>query len=208
MTKKSVFLFILCSSPLLPAFSRFSYGLIFAIEFCLLFLSLLGARRIYPHCSLKKEWEPAIEILFLLLCASLYATLVKLVMPIEVFALDFFIYLAPFACFFFDARVAKHSGGRRAMLSAVLTAAVFPPALSLFRELLYFGGISFPSIGGAFSLQLIPQEVLEFTRFFGSLPGSLIVLGLFLWLMDALPANKGKPLAEAPIPGAEDSSAR
>ena len=206
MIKKSVFLFVLCSSPLLPAFSRFSYGVIFAIEFCLLFLALLGVRRIYPLCSLKKEWAFAIEILALFLCASLYAGLVKLIMPIEVFALDFFIYLAPFAYFLFDARIAKHSKAEDAMLTAVLTAVAFPPALSLFRELLYFGAISFPAIEGAFSLQLIPQKALEFTRFFGSLPGSFIVLGLLAWLWKAHASDEGKPRSEAPVSSGEDSS--
>ena len=194
MTKKSVFFFILCSSPILPALSRFSYGLIFAIEFCLLFLTLLGARKLFSLCSLKAQWALVIEISSLCFCSSLYATLVKLIMPLEVFALDFFIYLAPFAYFLFDAALAKYREEEDAMLIAALTAAAYPTALSLFRELLYFGAITFPAIGGAFSLQLIPQKALELTRFFGSLPVSIIALGLILWLMEAIAAKEGAAL--------------
>ena len=206
MTKKSVFLFILCSSPLLPAFSRFSYGLVFAIDFCLLFLALLGARRSFPLCALKKEWVFAVEIVALLLVSELYAALVKLILPIEAFALDFFICLAPFAYFLFDSLLSKCSKAEDAMLIPVLTAVAYPTALSLFRELAYFGAISFPAVGGAFLVQLIPQKALAFTRFFGSLPGSLIALGLLLWLMDALASNEKKPRSKAPLSSAEDSS--
>ena len=205
MTKKSVFLFILCASPLLPAFSRFSFGIVFTVDFCLLFFTLLGARKLYSLCSLKKEWALPIELASLFLCSSVYASLVKLIMPLEAFALDFFMCLAPLVYFLFDALIAKHKKEEDSELAAVITAAAFPLALSLFRELLYFGAVTFPAIGAGYSVALIPQKALDFTRFFGSLPGSSIVLGLLIWLMRALPAGKGGALAKEP-PSSNDAS--
>lgn len=202
MVKKSVFLFAVSAAPLLPAFSRLSYGIVFAIAFCVSFLALLGARKLISLSRLKGEWAPALELLCLVLCSCLYSSLARLVLPVELFAIDFFVYLVPVAYFLFDALSLKYNGGADSALVAALTAAAFPPALSLLRELLFFGTVTFPAIGEAHSVALIPSRALEFTRFFGSFPGSLILMGLAFWLWNALTAERPK----APLSKANDSS--
>lgn len=190
MIKKSVFLFILCASPLLPTFTRFSYGLIFAVAFCISFLGLLGARKLIFLCKLKNDYTFILEALFLLLCVALYLALVRLALPLDALSLDFFLYAVPFVYLLFEALSTKYNECADGQLVVALTAALFPPAASLLRELLYFGTITFPAIGEARCIEALPADALEFTRFFGSLPGFLILLGLLLWLWNIIPAGE------------------
>lgn len=195
--KKSVFLFVLCACPIFPALSRLSFGLIFTLAFCISFLALLAARKLIFLCRIKEEYALVVELLFLLACSSLYSSLVRLALPLSAFALDFFLHAVPFIYLLFDSLFYKRKAAASGSLAVALTAAAFPPAFSLLRELLYFGTISFPAIGEVYSLAVLPSEAMEFTRFFGSLPGSLILTGLFLWLWNALSPKSSKPLESA-----------
>ncbi len=194
MVKKSVFLFVFCACPIFPALSRFSYGLIFTLAFCVSFFALLGTRKLISLCSLKKEYTLIIEVLSLLLCTALYSALVKLALPLAAFALDFFLYAVPFIYLLFEFLSSKYNAGVDSTFTAVLTAAAFPPALSLLRELLYFGTVSFPAIGEIYSLAVFSSEITGFTRFFGSFPGSLILIGLILWIWNLATAKKSNSL--------------
>lgn len=190
MIKKSVFLFVACACPLFPALSRFFFGIVFALAFCLSFFALLGAKKLISLCSLKREFAAAAcEILSLFLCASLYSALVRLIFPIAYSALEFFLYAVPFISLLFDSLSAK-TGAPSALSAQVLTAAIFPTAFSLLRELLYFGTVSFPASGEIHSFAVFSPEIASFTRFFGSLPGSLALTGLILWMWNCATAKR------------------
>ena len=193
MVRKSVFLFILCACPLFPALSRFYCGLIFTLAFCVSFFALLGARKLISLCSLKKEYALIIEILSLLLCVALFSALVRLALPLAAFSLDFFICAVPFIYLLFEFLSSKYNAGDDSALATVLIAIAFPPAVSLLRELLYFGTISFPAIGEIYSFEVFPSNVTEFTRFFGSLHGFLILIGLVVWLWNKVEEKKSRP---------------
>ncbi len=194
MVKKSFFLFALCACPIFPALSRFSYGLVFTLAFCVSFLVLPGIRKLISLCSLKKEYAFIIEILSLLLCTSFYSALVKLVCPLIAMAVEFFLYAVPFIYLLFDFLSAGGNADSRD--STVLTAIAFLPAFSLLRELLYFGTVSFPAVGEIYSLAIFSPNTIGFVKFFGSLPGSLILIGLILWMWNALTAKKSNSLRD------------
>lgn len=189
MVKKSVFLFIACAAPLFPALSRFFLGILFALAFCVSFFALYGIRKLIPLCSLKKEFALIVETGALLLSTSFYSALARLASPLAYSAIEFFLYAVPFIYLLFDSlsekiKLASSSGTK------VLTAALFPMAFSLLRELLYFGTVSFPASGEVYSFEVFSPGITSFTRFFGSLPGSLILTGLILWMWNSVTAKR------------------
>ena len=69
--------------------------------------------------------------------------------------------------------------------------------ISLVREILFFGIVSFPAVRTACFVSVLPPAALDFTRFFGSLPGSLVLTGLILWLVYCIGNRRSNALPKA-----------
>ncbi len=186
MVQKCVFLFIACSAPILPSLSRFFFGIVFALAFCVSFFALLGIKRLIVLSNLKEEFTLISEILALIVCASLYCALVRLISPISYLALEFFLYAVPFICLLFSSVSTKISEDS----TKALTMGFFPPIFSLVREILYFGTVSFPILGENYSFEVFSPGITSFTKFLGSLPGSLILTGIVLWMWNSVTAKR------------------
>lgn len=183
--KRNTVFFIIAACPVFPALSRFSFGIILALEFCLLFLVLLGVRKLISCCEIKKDFNIIIEISFLLLSAALFSCFLKITLSVPSVILDFYIYIIPFSYMIFD-RISAYNGNAGEASSfdgypPVLIGFLFLFLFSFFREFLYFGTLSIPVADGLIFMSVLPPWILEFTRFWGSFPGSLILTGFVFW---------------------------
>lgn len=186
--RKNILFFIIAVCPVFPALSRFSYGIILALEFCLFFLVLLGVRKLISLCDIESDLGIVIEIAVLLLAAALYSGFLKIILSIPSVVLDSFIYTASFSYVIFDKiSLYNENAGMSSSYDGyppILTGFIFLMVFSFLREFFYFGTLSIPVADGIIFMSILPSQALDFTRFWGSFSGSLILTGFVLWLVN------------------------
>lgn len=182
MKKNTVsFLFALC--PLVPAASRFGYGIILCLTMIWLFITGLLLR------ELVKKIDPDGGSSYIeLACVGGSATFFFLVLqglfPILSISLGLYVYLCAFS-FLILTSVDSFS----MQSSTELPLVSFIPVLlilSAVRELFSYGTLSVPVPNGLFEIALIPNYASLSIGFWGTAGGSLILLGGSVWLIQFL----------------------
>lgn len=199
--KKNTVLFLIAAVPLFPALSRFSAGLLLGVEFCLFFPVLLGIRKLLALCEIRRGFYLLTETVCLTLTASFYSGIIKWIFPVSALSLEFFFFAVPFVFLVFEMlagfRPAAHHAPQNRENLFLLAAPALLLLISLVREILFFGIVSFPTVRTACFVSVLPPAALDFTRFFGSLPGSLVLTGLILWLVYCIGNRRSNALPKA-----------
>lgn len=184
--KLSIFLFALC--PLIPATSRFAYGLIFSVAILLYYGAGLLLRELVRYV----DDGPMGQVLVLSGLAgtsALFYGILGGVYPLLALSLELYIYLSAFSVILLIS--ISSTGGKQDSFSPVI---IFIPLLILFsliREVLGLGTISLPLYSGFLEITVIPPDNPWITRIIGTGGGALILAGLFSFLIKRIFTGKG-----------------
>jgi Na+-translocating ferredoxin:NAD+ oxidoreductase RnfE subunit len=176
--KSIVFLFALC--PLVPAASRFAYGLILAFAFIAYFLFGLLIRELVRKFNLG-EASPYVELVCLAGIATGYYLSLQSFFPILAVSLGLYVFLSAFS-YLLLVSVDYFSTKSRAFMP-IIPFIPFILVFSLFRELLGSGSVSFPVASGLYEIPVLPYFDGIGLGFWGTSGGALILLGAFAWLL-------------------------
>ncbi len=184
--KLSLFLFALC--PLIPATSRFAYGLIFSVAI----LFYYGAGILIRELVKRVDDGPAgqvLELSGLAGTAALFYGILGGVYPLLALSLELYIYLSAFS-FLLLISISSCSKNSDSFSPVI----IFIPLLivfSLLREVLGLGTISLPVYSGFLVITVIPPGNPWITGVVGTGGGALILAGLFSFLLKQIFTKKG-----------------
>ncbi len=184
--KLSIFLFALC--PLIPATSRFAYGLIFSIAILLYYGAGILLRELVKHVD-DGPLGQILELSGLAGTAALCYGILGGVYPLLALSLELYIYLSAFSVILLIS-ISSTAGNSDSFAPVI----IFIPLLILFsliREILGLGTISLPVYSGFFEITVIPQDNPWITRIVGTGAGALILAGLFSFLLKRIFTRKG-----------------
>jgi len=187
MKNKSI-IFILGIFPLIPSAAHLAEGLIFVAEFWLLFASGVLSGMLTGYFKIKKASQ-ILSYAGIMLTAALYAQIVGCIFPVPAISLTVYLYLFAFS-YMLIISLDEYTA-TKGSLELPIAYSLLLPAVSLLRELLVFGTISLPVPSGLFSIKIIPFPS-SFT-FWGSGAGTLILLGIGLWLFHSAQKNELLP---------------
>lgn len=174
MTNKSIIFFLgLC--PIIPLAAHFADGLIFIMEFWLLFAAGILSKMLIKHFEIDK-FSQGIFYLDIMLATALYAQIIGVVFPVIAISLERYIYIAAFSYILIIS--IGNSNGYRFELPVFYS--ILLAIVSILRELVVFGTVSLPVRSGLFSITLIPSPLP--LKFWGSSAGILMMLGIALLL--------------------------
>lgn len=193
MKKKSL-IFVLGLVPLLPCSSRFAYGLLIAAELWILFCAYLLAQKIIELLEIKNEnGKRLCSVLFAVIVATLFSQVTAILFPLAELCLRFYIYALPFLYILYFCLADYTEEYQSFEIIGFYSLCLL--ALSLLRELCFFGSISFLIPSGLFSLQIIPNDFLLF-KFFGTNAGALILAAIAVWIYFSIRKARFIPFEE------------
>ncbi len=173
-----VFLFALC--PLIPAASRFSYGLILCFALIWLFLSGLLFRELIKKI-VPDDAGFYLELVCIAASATVFYQVLEAVFPVLAVSLGLYIFISSFS-YLVITSIDRFSADKESFLPIV---SFFPILLvfSLIREIFGFGTISFPVPSGFIEFTVLPYFEQYGLGFWGTAGGALILIGIFSWLV-------------------------
>ena len=176
MTNKSIVFFLgLC--PIIPIVAHFAEGIIFIAEFWLLFAVGILSKMLINYFKIDKLPQVIIYI-NIILAAALYTQIAGILFPVMAVSLERYLYMAAFS-YILIISLGKYDASQYP-LELPVTYSILLTAVSILRELIVFGTLSLPTRSGLFSLTLIPLSLP--LKFWGSSAGTLMLLGVALWL--------------------------
>ena len=176
MTNKSIVFFLgLC--PIIPIVAHFAEGIIFVAEFWLLFAVGILSKMLINYFKIDKLPQVIIYI-NIILAAALYTQIAGMLFPVMAVSLERYLYMAAFS-YILIISLGKYDASQYP-LELPVTYSILLTAVSILRELIVFGTLSLPTRSGLFSLTLIPPSLP--VKFCGSSAGTLMLLGVALWL--------------------------
>lgn len=176
MTNKSIVFFLgLC--PIIPIVAHFAEGIIFVAEFWLLFAVGILSKMLINYFKIDKLPQVIIYI-NIILAAALYTQIAGMLFPVMAVSLERYLYMAAFS-YILIISLGKYDASQYP-LELPVTYSILLTAVSILRELIVFGTLSLPTRSGLFSLTLIPLSLP--LKFWGSSAGTLMLLGVALWL--------------------------
>jgi len=176
MTNKSIVFFLgLC--PIIPIVAHFAEGIIFIAEFWLLFAVGILSKMLINYFKIDKLPQVIIYI-NIILAAALYTQIAGILFPVMAISLERYLYMAAFS-YILIISLGKYDASQYP-LELPVTYSILLTAVSILRELIVFGTLSLPTRSGLFSLTLIPLSLP--LKFWGSSAGTLMLLGVALWL--------------------------
>ena len=176
MTNKSIVFFLgLC--PIIPIVAHFAEGIIFVAEFWLLFAVGILSKMLINYFKIDKLPQVIIYI-NIILAAALYTQIAGILFPVMAISLERYLYMAAFS-YILIISLGKYDASQYP-LELPVTYSILLTAVSILRELIFFGTLSLPTRSGLFSLTLIPLSLP--LKFWGSSAGTLMLLGVALWL--------------------------
>jgi len=176
MTNKSIVFFLgLC--PIIPIVAHFAEGIIFIAEFWLLFAVGILSKMLINYFKIDKLPQVIIYI-NIILAAALYTQIAGMLFPVMAISLERYLYMAAFS-YILIISLGKYDASQYP-LELPVTYSILLTAVSILRELIVFGTLSLPTRSGLFSLTLIPLSLP--LKFWGSSAGTLMLLGVALWL--------------------------
>ena len=176
MTNKSIVFFLgLC--PIIPIVAHFAEGIIFIAEFWLLFAVGILSKMLINYFKIDKLPQVIIYI-NIILAAALYTQIAGMLFPVMAVSLERYLYMAAFS-YILIISLGKYDASQYP-LELPVTYSILLTAVSILRELIVFGTLSLPTRSGLFSLTLIPLSLP--LKFWGSSAGTLMLLGVALWL--------------------------
>ena len=188
MTNKSIMFFLgLC--PIIPLAAHFAEGLLFIVEFWLLFTVSILNGILVNYFQIKKLF--AVTPYFAIMAAAaLYAQLCGCLFPVMSISFELYVYIFAFS-YMLIITVDRYGNGK-CTLELPIAYSLLLLAVSLLRELLVFGTVSLPAPSGLLSIELNLFE--SPLKFWGSSAGTLILLGLGLWLFRSVQKGEILPL--------------
>lgn len=184
--KLSIFLFALC--PLIPATSRFAYGLIFSVAILFYYGSGILLRELVKRVD-DGPLGQVLELSGLAGTAALFYGILGGVYPLLALSLELYIYLSAFSVILLISLTSKSINS-----DSFSPVVIFIPlliAFSLIREVLGLGTISIPVYSGFLEITVIPPDNPWITRIIGTGGGALILAGLFSFLLKRIFTRKG-----------------
>ena len=176
MTNKSIVFFLgLC--PIIPIVAHFAEGIIFVAEFWLLFAVGILSKMLINYFKIDKLPQVIIYI-NIILAAALYTQIAGILFPVMAVSLERYLYMAAFS-YILIISLGMYDASQYP-LELPVTYSILLTAVSILRELIVFGTLSLPTRSGLFSLTLIPLSLP--LKFWGSSAGTLMLLGVALWL--------------------------
>lgn len=187
MKKSNIFMFIaICLAVFMPFPSRFGYGIIavLSMNFYMLIVCLVG--KLIEKIKLS-SLRP-VCVLFTLVCTAVFfRQLVIFYSPITALTLGFLLYLPIMAvlmicdCLENDILPLKDSLKGNLLVTGKIS--LFILLFFLIRDIAGYGTITLPIPSGLLKIYL--PQILSFSPsvFFATIPGGLVLAGLFLALM-------------------------
>ncbi|MBR7064372.1 MAG: hypothetical protein IKI31_04425, partial [Treponema sp.] len=183
MNKKIMYVFTAASlSILVPSPGRFALGLILVAE--LFFLMILT--QLFLHFTkLDKTKEDTVFFVlgFLIALATLFKTLLSLLMPEVSIQLGYVLYLPPLAACLTNLFLSKVDSNKSEFhfpLNACFVFVLFALVFFLVRDIVGFGTITFILPSGIKEIVLFQEERISALTFFATIPGSLVCISLLL----------------------------
>lgn len=181
--KKNTIVFLIALCPLIPAASRFSYGLVLCFALIWLFVSGVIFRELIKLIVPGESW-----LFFELVClggsASVFFLVLQGFYPILSLSLDIYIYFIAFSLVLVTS-IERFSTSSQSFIPILY----FCPMLLLFsvlREILGFGTISVPVASGFIEFSVLPYFEKYGLGFWGTNGGALILIGIFAWIVMVL----------------------
>ena len=187
MKRRSIFVFIASIFALLvPTPGRFVYGFTLVIELNL--IMLVGTFSLYLIKKLNLEKIDTITILFLIISTTIfYRQIIIMICPEIMLSLGFIIYLLPVSFFIigyvFENQEESFQNKLIFNMKHCLTFSVFVLIYFLFRDLAGYGTFTFFGPNHQILEKvIIPAEKISFTSIFASIPGSLMLCSILLFI--------------------------
>ena len=186
MVNKSIIFFLgLC--PIIPIIAHFAEGILFVAEFWFLFAVGIASTMLINYFKIEKL-SHIVLYLHIILAAALYAQIVGVMFPVIAIGIERYLYIAAFS-YILSISLGMYTSNRYPFEIPILYS-ILVAAISILRELAVFGTISLPARSGLFSITLIPFSLP--LKFWGSNAGTLMMLGVALWLFRSV--HKGELL--------------
>ena len=173
-------IFFLGLCPIIPLMTHFAEVLLLAAEFWLLFGAGILCGMTAAHFNIKK-FSQVIRYLGIMLTAALYVQILGGLFPVLTVSCESYLYLFAFSYILIISVVTYSQNNAPLTLPAAYS--LLLPAVALLRELLVFGTISLPAPQGLLSIRVFSAAPLAF---WGSSAGTLMLLGIGVWLFGSL----------------------
>lgn len=182
MKNKSL-LFLLALCPLIPAASRFAYGIVLSAAILWYLISGVLFKELFKKITpQKKSTYP--ELVTTAASATIFHLTLQAVSPILASNLSLYLYISAFS-YLLIMNIELFSIYKPFSGSIVL----FLPLMlgfSLLREIVGSGTISLPSSDGLLIISIFPHFSDWGLGFWGTSGGALIILGLISWIITYL----------------------
>lgn len=186
MINKSIIFFLgLC--PIIPLAAHFAEGLIFIVEFWLLFAVGILSKILINYFKMNKLSQ-IIIYLNIILTTALYVQIIGIIFPVIAMGIESYLYIAALS-YILIISIGMYDSSRYPFELPILYS-ILLTAVSILRELVVFGTISLPARSGLFSITIIPFSLP--LKFWGSSAGVLMMLGIALWFFRSF--SKGELL--------------
>jgi len=186
MPNKSI-IFFLGLSPIIPIVAHLAEGLIFVVEFWLLFSVAILMKTLIDYLEIKKAVR-MIQHAGIFLASALYAQTLNSIFPVIMISIESYIYIFVLS-YILIISIKGHDTSENPFELPVMYSFLLL-IVSLLRELFVFGTVSIPIPSGLFSIKIIPFA--SPLTFWGSGAGVLILFGIGLWLFNSF--QKGELL--------------
>ena len=171
MTKKHIFIYIgACLSLFVPAPARFAYGIVLIIFADIILMTVIAVKLLLQRLKL--------DLYKNFLCALAAAG--------TLFTLGFTVYLIPLSAFVMHAVTEEKKNGEDTLIGGLQDCTFLSAAGLLFfavRELFAYGSLSFPDSEGINVFSLLPDFIPFPVFLWAGIPGSLILLALFVTVL-------------------------
>jgi len=184
-SKLSLFLFSLC--PLIPATSRFAYGIILSVALLFYYGSGLLVKELVKRIH-TSYFSQIFELAGLAGTAALFSGILSGVYPLLGLSLELYIYLSAFS-YLLLTNIASNNHDPDSFSPIIL----FIPLLVVFsavREVLGLGTISLPVFSGLYEFVVIPADNAWIIRVLGTGGGALLLAGIFSFVLKVLFTGK------------------
>ena len=181
---------ILSLCPVIPAATRFGYGIYLAVGVLWIFLFSLISRFVSKQMRIE-SFSTLIEAVIMLSSTILFEQIANFIIPVLVSTLSIYLYLETFIGILVMSICSKEYGVSRngtfgevfkEYIFVVFKFAIYVLIFSLVRELFGYGTISFPNTTGIMVVQLIPGVTASLFRYLVSTGGGLLLVGVSICL--------------------------
>ncbi len=200
MTNKKTLIYIITHLAIfIPTPPYIAYGLILLLEINIVYMSAMFYS-LYITTLPKKYKYPLLLIVAGVLTLLFHQGL-TLFSPVIALTLGFVIYLVPLSVIPFDTFNCNNEGTtfekRKRYFKYMARLNILTLLFFVVRELLAFGSISYPTTEGIIKIQLPIIFYDGFSFFWSSIPGTIVVLTIFMILIPSLSKDKPKIEEEA-----------